>query len=244
MKLINEIRASVKAGLFRCALGMALTLPDICGQVEFPEEGVGKRYKDWCNKYLMNQGYITVGSAPGDPSSSILSGDICYKLRCAYLHSGNIELDQKKHNKYPFFELRMTSAEDNGIYIEPYVEDEAGKVLHFTLDIRHLCCVLCNAAEEYYKNHKPKSDFEEHQFTIVDVEYGAKKNIEMNRMLYERQLSKNDITDYAELSDDAKKLLLDLKSSNKEMISNALLEDDILIMVAFQELLQGSFIKF
>ena len=63
-------------------------------------------------------------------------------------------------------------------------------------------------------------------------------------MLYERQLSKNDITDYAELSDDAKKLLLDLKSSNKEMISNALLEDDILIMVAFQELLQGSFIKF
>ena len=50
----------------------------------------------------------------------------------------------------------------------------------------------------------------------------------MNKILYERQLSKNDITAYSELSDDAKKLYSDLKSDNKEVISNALLEDDIL----------------
>ena len=48
LKLINEIRTSVKAGLFRCALGMALTLPDICGQVEYPKEkSVGKRYEEY-----------------------------------------------------------------------------------------------------------------------------------------------------------------------------------------------------
>ena len=50
----------------------------------------------------------------------------------------------------------------------------------------------------------------------------------MSKILYERQLSKNDITAYSELSDDAKKLYSDLKSDNKEVISNALLEDDIL----------------
>ena len=245
LKLINEIRTSVKAGLFRCALGMALTLPDICGQVEYPKEkGVGKRYEDWCNKYLMNQGYITVGGESDNPPSAILTGDICYKLRCAYLHSGNIELNQRNGDKYPFFELRMTSVKDNGIYIEPYIKNEEGKISYFTLDIRHLCHVLCNAAEEYYKNHENKRNFEEHQFTIVDVEYRAKKNIEMNKILYERQLSKNDITAYSELSDDAKKLYSDLKSDNKDVISNALLEDDILIIAAFQELLKGGFIKF
>ena len=66
----------------------------------------------------------------------------------------------------------------------------------------------------------------------------------MSKILYERQLSKNDITAYSELSDDAKKLYSDLKSDNKDVISNALLEDDILIIAAFQELLQGGFIKF
>ena len=66
----------------------------------------------------------------------------------------------------------------------------------------------------------------------------------MNKILYERQLSKNDITAYSELSDDAKKLYSDLKSDNKDVISNALLEDDILIIAAFQELLKGGFIKF
>ena len=106
LKLINEIRTSVKAGLFRCALGMALTLPDICGQVEYPKEkSVGKRYEDWCNKYLMNQGYITVGGESDNPLSVILTGNICYKLRCAYLHSGNIELNQRKGDEYPFFEF-------------------------------------------------------------------------------------------------------------------------------------------
>ena len=66
----------------------------------------------------------------------------------------------------------------------------------------------------------------------------------MNKILYERQLTKNDITDYSELSDDAKKLYSDLKSDNKDVISNALLEDDILIIAAFLELLKGGFIKF
>lgn len=244
LKLINEIRTSVKSGLFRCALGMALTLPDICGQVEYPKEkGVRKRYEDWCNKYLMNQGYLTVGNESDNPDSTILTGDICYKLRCVYLHSGNINLNQRKGDKFPFFELRITSAEDNGIYIEPYIKNEAGKISHFTLDIRHLCYVLCNAAEEYYKNHEPKSVFEEHQFAIVDVENEAKKNIETNKILCERQLSKNDITDYSELSDDAKKLYLELKSENKEIIRKALLEDDISVIAAFQELLQGGFIE-
>ena len=39
LELIEEIEMAISNGLIRCALGMALTLPDICGIVEFPQYG-------------------------------------------------------------------------------------------------------------------------------------------------------------------------------------------------------------
>lgn len=78
------------------------------------------------------------------------------------------------------FELRISLPVDTGIFVEPYIVNEKGKIIHFTLDARHLCYVLCNAARKYYENHELKSDFSEHQFSIVDVEASARKNVSGN----------------------------------------------------------------
>lgn len=67
------------------ALMIALTIPDVCGRLETPNDGVGKRYIRWYerfmqHKYAMNQqmgGHVFLGGAD------------CYALRCSYLHEGS-----------------------------------------------------------------------------------------------------------------------------------------------------------
>ena len=47
-KLIDDIRAALENDLYFVALNSALTLPDICGKVEYPyEKSSKKRYIDW-----------------------------------------------------------------------------------------------------------------------------------------------------------------------------------------------------
>ena len=245
INFIKEIESCLATQHLRCAVGMALTLPDICGKVEYPDEvQVRKRYADWCNQYLWNQGFITLSTSIDENAQHILFGDVCYKLRCAFLHSGNTDLNQRKNDRYPFFELRISSAMDNGIFVEPYTVNNKGEVSRFTLDIRHLCHVLCNAAKEYYENHEPKSDFSEHQFSIVDVEEGARKNVEMKQFLYESQLKKTDIRDINQLSTSAKDLLRKIRNGESDSIVKQLdTEQDVQVIVDMQELLQGDFIK-
>jgi len=77
---------------------------------------------------------------------------------------------------FPYFELRISSSIDNGIYVEPISCDNEGITSSIVLDVRHLCKVICNAAKEYYKEHEPKTDFKPHHIDIVDVEDFFKMN--------------------------------------------------------------------
>lgn len=45
--LIMEIRCALDAKLYYIALQSALTLPDICGNIDFPRDGPGPRYAKW-----------------------------------------------------------------------------------------------------------------------------------------------------------------------------------------------------
>ena len=103
LEIIKEIRACIKTNLFRVALGMALTLPDICGAIAYPnEEKSGVRYVAWCENYLFNQGYLPSHNVDYNKPPEewerirVISPEMCYKLRCAFLHSGNLELNQRR----------------------------------------------------------------------------------------------------------------------------------------------------
>src|SRR5262245_22673003 len=58
------------------AAALALTMPDICGRMEYPEQGSEKRYKAWWDKYMLE-----------NYRGSLTSAD-AYALRCAYVHEG------------------------------------------------------------------------------------------------------------------------------------------------------------
>lgn len=107
-----------------------------------------------------------------------------------------------------------------------------------------MCRVLCNAAKEYYKSHEPKSDFSEHQFSIVDVEAGARKNFEIKQLLYERQSKKTNIRDINQLGGSAKDLLQKISSrENNSIVEKLNTEQGVQIIADMIELLQGGFIK-
>lgn len=81
------------------ALAVALALPDICGWLENPDEKVGKRYSNWYNK---NFKYTLIEKIPEEirkefrnEQKSFLTGEDCYSLRCAYLHSGIDDITKK-----------------------------------------------------------------------------------------------------------------------------------------------------
>ncbi len=236
LDLINDIENALNHNCLRVALGMGLTLPDICGQIEFPKLKVGERYSKWCDKYLKNQGFITTG----DFGEKAISGEMCYKLRCAYLHSGNLELNQRKNDDFPEFSLLMCNKDGRGVYCEPLYKDLQGKDLMITINVRHLTLVLCNAAKDYYKKHENKEDFKNHHIVIDDVEKTASIVQTAKQRAYEIISKKQNKADPSELSESTRTLLNNLKLF-KESLESTNDEDRINAMVASYELLAGNF---
>ena len=77
---ISEIRKALKLELYNCALALALTLPDVCGKVEFPNAGVSKRYKEWFDKYAQSYFVSMATVLPGEQLEKYtwLTSSECY----------------------------------------------------------------------------------------------------------------------------------------------------------------------
>lgn len=246
--LIKDIEAALLSDNIRCALGMALILPDICGIVEFPGcKKVEQRYVGWCNTYLFNQGFYPTHIIDLDNPTEIgersraITGDLCYKLRCAYLHSGNLELNQKENDDFPIFHLELTTSNESGIYIGKDSKDSSGKVLDKHIDARYLIRVLCNAAKEYYYNSEKKDVFNNHHIKILDIQSEMKRVGESKTKFLLRQMNKKDIHSFNELSEDAKRMLDLIENDQKDKIIKSM-DGNTDVVMAMMELLEGGFI--
>ena len=89
--VISIERAAVKHENWLAALALALMLPDICAEIEWPGKKGGKRYaKRWENRFANTYRYAT---GPSD----YVTGKEIYRLRCAYLHEGSeVQSNRKK----------------------------------------------------------------------------------------------------------------------------------------------------
>jgi hypothetical protein len=65
------------------AVALSLTMPDVCGGMEHPNDGSEKRYRAWWDKYMLKH-YPRLSSADA------------YALRCAYLHEGGLHQRARK----------------------------------------------------------------------------------------------------------------------------------------------------
>jgi hypothetical protein len=85
-RFTQPIEAALQAQAWMPALMSSLVLPDICGWLETPEEGVGTRYKRWAEQWVQPKYTAAIG-ARQEQHVFLSAGDL-YALRCAILHSG------------------------------------------------------------------------------------------------------------------------------------------------------------
>lgn len=168
--IVKEINELLNNGQPYSALGMALALPDICGSVAYPDLSVGERYRQWFDKHVVE---------PENPIFKdgfiALNGAICYKLRCAYLHSGNFNLgnaDEVKdierfvihYNRDPLFRFCNTVRSD--------------KSRTMFIDLGVLCSFICRAAITFYMDNQ-----DECVNKTVDIEDVTPSDDEQRRMI-------------------------------------------------------------
>lgn len=151
---INSIYKAINSECYLPALALTLTLPDICGQIEYPKEkNVNSRYTKWFDKY--------VGPSMIDTKSIKFNGELCYKLRCSFLHSGTFDM-QKNYNI--IFKLHV----GNSIATySSFASLEDNKIID--IDVRTICFFICEAAKNYYNNHSEKQKFNEHESLIIEL---------------------------------------------------------------------------
>lgn len=153
LKIIEEIRYALEIELYHCALALALTLPDICGKVEYPSGESNKaRYIKWLHVYA--EPYFTVDTEVLTDNTTKeynwFPNAECYALRCAVLHAGNYELEK---TSLSIVEIHAHKRDGNN-YSHMVKGDN-----YVDWDVIHLCETLCLAAEKYYLNSNKKDEF-------------------------------------------------------------------------------------
>ena len=99
-----EIKSCIDNKNFLSALSMTLVIPDICSRISKKLEDSSSRtagYASWFNKWVYRKYYSMPKEKYIRRLKSInpelhrikFNGAICYKLRCAILHHGNINLE-------------------------------------------------------------------------------------------------------------------------------------------------------
>jgi hypothetical protein len=86
-RLLSAIKGNLSSHNLYGALFMTLTLPDICGKVEFPDKTPGNRYKEFCKKYLVP--FYTQVIIPEKEPEELIHPEDFWAFRCAMLHAGS-----------------------------------------------------------------------------------------------------------------------------------------------------------
>ena len=196
-EVINAIRDALNKECWLPALALSLTIPDVMGQVAYPElvnsKGkrlVGRQYKRWFHEYVEHRFADHTGfDANSKAKNPYFSAEMCYALRNEILHANNDDIeftyefeheekteDQKEKFDYDYtFELHVNSCDNYGAF---WVDQGKGKrvVKHVTVcvDVKTLCTALYEEAEKFLQN-VDKELLHNHTICIVDVEQALKK---------------------------------------------------------------------
>ena len=159
-QIIKEINDCLEHECFLTALGMALTLPDICGKAAYPTDSTTKRYIKWTNKYISAH---EKDDSPYGDDMPYLSGEVLYNLRTSFFHQGNPNIDSSKVKvsrcKVDEFNLIIGSIFSGDTSSVHYGDNQ--QVIYRRLDINivNLFTKLTRTAEGYYRANQEKFNF-------------------------------------------------------------------------------------
>ena len=164
-RIVNDIREALNNNLYFVALISALTLPDICGKAEYPNEKSRERYIKWYDKEIGQ--YEKSPFQNSKEEMPYLSGNVIYSLRCALLHEGNPNVENGylcKVGELPInhFVLKVESKNEFDIYSDSSgISDFFGQHRRsYTMSVNRICGIICSSAEMYYEENKEKFSFD------------------------------------------------------------------------------------
>lgn len=182
-KTIDAIRDAIEKECWLPALALALTIPDVMGQIMYSEHvssrgkgSVGERYKRWFfenveSRFADHTGFDENGRA-GHP---YFSADMCYRLRCELLHSGSGAIDfeygeREPERNYTYdFELRIHACDSYGsCWVDSHGDERIEEHVRVCVDIKTLCDALCDGAERCLQNAN-EDELAKHEVRLVDV---------------------------------------------------------------------------
>ena len=158
--LIKALESSIASKNWYGALFLALSVPDICGYLEFPSKRSQDRYEEWFKKYMLSKYSSCIG--PEHTPHVFLSPSDCYALRCAILHEGRDVI----------LEQRAREALDRFHFIEPPPSgqihcNQINNILQLQVD--KFCNDMIDGLQEWKQNINKIPDIEQRLKNILKV---------------------------------------------------------------------------
>lgn len=173
-EIIDTIKDALDKDAIKAAFFCSLSIPDICGQLEFPhlrkaEKGnVGERYKGWYKEnvykyenpiYEENSGY------QGSDKMNKIDEEIVYLLRCRLYHQGDLEnkdvfkkLISKYKKEYPEKTVKLDFKFDADIDKISYMTWENQLLVEINVNPKVLAEKLMWNAEGVIRQFNKKSE--------------------------------------------------------------------------------------
>lgn len=161
---LSEIKKCLDVGMLHSALILALTIPDICGRVEYPDIPDDKnntRYRKWFDDCITKYNIGEVGE--NKDTFDCFNGYMCYLLRCRMLHGEPADIEEVpnrpesalKKEGYDHIFFTFTSSS----YSEFFKVISKKKCALFCKSIPQLVMQIISCADWCYQNEPDKSKF-------------------------------------------------------------------------------------
>ncbi len=159
---LQEIKEVLDKNLFRSALILALTIPDICSRIEYSNQTdtPQKRYAKWFDDNISK---YNVGEIGPDKNFDCFNGYMCYLLRCRMIHGESKDIrdvpnrdeSSLKKAEYDIIDFIFT----NNTYSEFFKFEGKKKAALFCKSIPQLVMQIISCADGFYHNTKDKRKF-------------------------------------------------------------------------------------
>lgn len=159
--LVEAIEIAINTENYYAALFLSLTLPDICGNIEYPElSKKSDRYKEWFRinmtpKYIIN-------------NKVSLLGDDCYALRCSMLHEGNSSVEsQSSHILFKKFIFGTFQAHKSCFFDCDLSGQKWDAVIE--LSVNQFCKDMCESARDWLNGGSFTEEQQEKMKSIITI---------------------------------------------------------------------------
>lgn len=146
-----SIRKSVNSGDWYGALSTALTLPDVCGRLEDPNQASKARYVAWFKLWM--QPHYTQRVGADRREHIFLHGEDCYALRCSYLHEGGSNIEEQRAQKA--LEDFHFITPIGGMYVHC---NQVNNMLQLQVDV--FCLQIADAVDAWMEHVKDDEDIQ------------------------------------------------------------------------------------